>query len=169
MSLNGGPPRRITSASLGVVVVLGYFHISVQKEASRRRDIMRGLRGSGRSVACHISAKTTMPRWPPPFPPEIFDLIIDHLQDEPITLKACCLVSKSWVPRSRMHIFAHVEFDPVGTPVESCSPDRCTYLGPFLPPRPRTVSENLWVERTSRGFPRSFERIIAHPYIPPPD
>ena len=60
-----------------------------------------------------------MPRWPPPLPPEIFDLIIDHLHNEPITLKACYLVSKSWLPRSRTHIFAHVEFDPAGSPIES--------------------------------------------------
>ena len=48
----------------------------------------------------------------PPLPPEIFDLIIDHLHNEPITLKACCLVSKSWVPRSRNYIFARVDLSP---------------------------------------------------------
>ena len=41
--------------------------------------------------------------------PEIFDLTIDHLYDEPITLKPCCLVSKSWVPRARRNLFARVE------------------------------------------------------------
>ena len=54
-----------------------------------------------------------------PLPPEIFDLIIDHLHDEPATLKACCLVSKSWVARSRTHIFAQVTFDPTGSSVRS--------------------------------------------------
>ena len=47
----------------------------------------------------------------PTIPPEIPDLIIDHLDDEPTTLKACCVVSKSWVPRTRKHHFARVEFD----------------------------------------------------------
>ena len=47
---------------------------------------------------------------PPPFPPEIFDLIADFLHDETDTLKACCIVSKSWVHRTREHLFAHVEF-----------------------------------------------------------
>ncbi|KAF9789197.1 hypothetical protein BJ322DRAFT_1105063 [Thelephora terrestris] len=46
----------------------------------------------------------------PSFPPEIFDLVIDVLQDEPTTLKACCLVSKSWVPRTRRRLFALVLF-----------------------------------------------------------
>ena len=43
-------------------------------------------------------------------PPEIFDLVIDQLHDEPTTLKACCIVSKSWIPRTRRHLFAHVKF-----------------------------------------------------------
>ena len=43
-------------------------------------------------------------------PPEILDLIADHLHDEPTTLKTCCTVSKSWVPRARKHLFARVEF-----------------------------------------------------------
>ena len=54
----------------------------------------------------------------PPLPPEIFDLIIDHLHDEPSTLKACCRVSKSWIPRSRGHLFACVEFNSTGTPID---------------------------------------------------
>ena len=43
-------------------------------------------------------------------PPEILDIVIDHLHDEQTALRACCLVSKSWVPRSRMHLFARLEF-----------------------------------------------------------
>ena len=42
-------------------------------------------------------------------PPEILDLIIDHLHDEPATLKICCVVSKPWVPRARKHLFADIE------------------------------------------------------------
>jgi len=45
----------------------------------------------------------------PTLPPEILDLIVDFLHDEPGALKACCLVSKSWVRRIREHIFANVE------------------------------------------------------------
>ena len=46
----------------------------------------------------------------PSLPPETLDAIIDHLHDEPTTLKTCCTVSKSWVPRTRRHLFARVEF-----------------------------------------------------------
>ena len=42
--------------------------------------------------------------------PEILDYTIDLLHDEPETLKRCCLVSKSWVPRTRKHLFAHIKF-----------------------------------------------------------
>jgi hypothetical protein len=45
-----------------------------------------------------------------PLPPEILDLIVGFLHDEPDALKACCLVSKSWIHRTREYLFAHVEF-----------------------------------------------------------
>jgi len=43
-------------------------------------------------------------------PPELLDLIFDNLHDEPAPLKACCAVSKSWVPWARKRLFARVEF-----------------------------------------------------------
>ena len=43
-------------------------------------------------------------------PPEILDHIVDHLHNEPITLRACCLVSKPWISRTRIHLFNRVEF-----------------------------------------------------------
>ena len=50
-----------------------------------------------------------------PLPPEILDHIIDHLHDEPTALKTCCLVSKSWIPRTRIHLFDRVEFQSLGS------------------------------------------------------
>ena len=44
--------------------------------------------------------------------PEIHDHIVDFLHDDTITLNRCCLVSKSWVPRTRKHLFAHITFRP---------------------------------------------------------
>ena len=41
--------------------------------------------------------------------PGVLDLIVNHLHDEPTALRACCLVSGSWAPRSWMHLFAHVK------------------------------------------------------------
>ena len=46
----------------------------------------------------------------PDLPSEILDLIVDFLYDEPGTLGQCCLVSKSWVPRTRKHLFTMVVF-----------------------------------------------------------
>ena len=51
--------------------------------------------------------QTTMP---PPFPQEVFDLVINLLHDEPDTLKTCCSVSKSWVHQTRKYLFTHVKF-----------------------------------------------------------
>jgi len=55
-----------------------------------------------------VLARTAMPR---SLPPEILDLIVDHLHGEPATLKSCCAVSKSWVPRTRRNLFARVELN----------------------------------------------------------
>lgn len=42
-------------------------------------------------------------------PTELLDPIVDHLHDSTDALRTCCLVSKSWVPRTRKHIFADVK------------------------------------------------------------
>lgn len=55
----------------------------------------------------------------PLFPSKIFDLIVDHLHDERTTLNACCLVSKSWVPRTRRHLFSRVQFNAFESSIES--------------------------------------------------
>jgi hypothetical protein len=49
----------------------------------------------------------------PHIPPEILDHVVDHLHDAQDTLRNCCLVSKSWIPRTRKHIFANIKFQVV--------------------------------------------------------
>ncbi|KAF9644812.1 hypothetical protein BDM02DRAFT_842677 [Thelephora ganbajun] len=46
----------------------------------------------------------------PHLPPEISEYIVDLLHNEPDTLERCCLVSRSWVPRTRKHLFADIKF-----------------------------------------------------------
>jgi hypothetical protein len=46
----------------------------------------------------------------PSLPPEMLDLVLDHLYGQRATLKACCAVSKSWVPRARRNLFFDIEF-----------------------------------------------------------
>ena len=50
----------------------------------------------------------------PYLPPDILDCAVDLLCDERETLKQCCLVSKSWVPRTRKHLFADIKFQSPG-------------------------------------------------------
>ena len=47
-------------------------------------------------------------------PPDIFDLITDHLCNDGTALHACCLASKSWIPLARRHLFAGVSFSAAG-------------------------------------------------------
>ena len=59
----------------------------------------------------YLRAEATMST--PDLPPELLDQIVDHLQDTEEVLRNCCLVSKSWVPRTRRHLFAIIKFDTV--------------------------------------------------------
>ena len=51
-------------------------------------------------------------------PSEILDLIVDHLYDGLITLKKCCVVSKSWIPRTRNHLFADIKLNDAKSHIE---------------------------------------------------
>ena len=46
----------------------------------------------------------------PRLPTELLDHIVDLLRDARDTLRICCLVSKSWIPRTRKHLFAFIIF-----------------------------------------------------------
>ncbi|KAF9780898.1 hypothetical protein BJ322DRAFT_1213540 [Thelephora terrestris] len=75
----------------------------------------------------------------PFLPPEILDLIVDHLHNEPTVLKACCVVSKSWIPRSRRYIFARVKLDSIRS-IESWAK---AFPDPF--DSPAYYTRNFWV------------------------
>ena len=55
-----------------------------------------------------LPAQTAMSN--PTLPPELFDHVIDLLHHQRETLKQCCLVSKSWIPRTRVYLFAEIAF-----------------------------------------------------------
>jgi hypothetical protein len=82
-----------------------------------------------------ILVKTTMSS---SLPPEILDLIFDHLRDEPTTLKTCCIVSKSWIHRTRKHLFArvaskfHIKLWKKVFPDPSNSPALTHAVSPFM-------------------------------------
>ena len=46
----------------------------------------------------------------PHLPAEMLDHIVDHLHNTQDALRNCCLVSKSWIPRTRTHLFADIRF-----------------------------------------------------------
>ncbi|KAF5371593.1 hypothetical protein D9758_003458 [Tetrapyrgos nigripes] len=61
-------------------------------------------------------------------PPELIDSIIDCLHNSPRVLKTCTLVARSWLPRSRVHLFRrlHLHFEE-----SSRKPSLNTYLANF--------------------------------------
>ena len=96
-------------------------------------------------------------------PPEIFDLIVDHLCDERAVLSACCTVSKSWVPRARKNLFFCVRFES-----EACVQSWMkTFPDPSSSPAHHTrVLVLRWYEATTaasthaRPWVRSFCHIV---------
>jgi hypothetical protein len=44
--------------------------------------------------------------------PETVDLIIDHLHDDKLSLQACSMTCKRWLPSSRYHLFSEIYLSP---------------------------------------------------------
>ena len=97
----------------------------------------------------------------PYLPPEILDWIADLLHDNPDALKECCLVSKSWTPRTRKHIFTNIRFHTETDleswketfPDPSTSPARYAntlYVGCLYGVTPADTEAGGWI----RGFSR---------------
>ena len=77
---------------------------------------------------------------PPHLPTELLDHIVDHLHDASDVLKSCCLVSKSWDPRTRTHLFAKVTFN-TGQHLQSW---KTTFPDPSTSPARYTKDLVVW-------------------------
>jgi len=93
-------------------------------------------------------------------PNELLDHIVDLLHDSRAPLRNCCLVSKSWVPCTRRHLFAEVEFQTARNlrsweetfPDPSTSPS-CYAKGLVIGPRvlgDEDLHTGGWIEGFSR-------------------
>ena len=105
---------------------------------------------------------------------EILDYTIDLLQNIPETLKECCLVSKSWVPRTRKHLFAdiklysvkHLQLWKKTFPDPSSSPGCYAYSLLVYCPKAVTTAdadEGGWI----RGFSRLIHLNVWRQYQEP--
>jgi hypothetical protein len=100
----------------------------------------------------------------PSLPPEILNLILDHLRDEPTALKTCCVVSKPWTHQTRKHLFARVEFHPSKSHIELW---KKTFPDPSKSPAHHTRSLSIYglsVITTAGGgvdsWIRSFHNLV---------
>ena len=99
----------------------------------------------------------------PYLPPEILDYIIDFLEGDFETLAQCCLVSKSWAPRARKHIFAIIVFEgedvlelwKMTFPNPANSPSYHTHTL-AIGCDPGDMEESGWIQ----GFPRVENLIV---------
>ena len=99
----------------------------------------------------------------PHLPAEMLDHIVDHLHDTEDALRNCCLVSKSWVPRTRKYLFADVNFRTVADlqswketfPDPSISPAH--YARDLIVGCPEDVAG---VDAEAGGWIRGFSRVV---------
>lgn len=108
-------------------------------------------------------------------PPELLDHTIDLLCSERDTLKSCSLVSKSWIPRTRKHLFARVRFSTVADlqswktafPDPSSSPAYYTrYLSIRCPPVATTINgeDADWISTFSQVVHLDLDTRNADPH-----
>jgi hypothetical protein len=126
----------------------------------------RELRYSKRQYGRYnIWAETTMSH--SQLPAEMLDHIVDHLHGAQDALKNCCLVSKSWIPRTRKHLFANIALN-MGSlqlwkkkfPDPSTSP--ACYTKRLFIHRPRLVIAEAG--SLIRCFSR-VERLVIHTHV----
>ena len=99
----------------------------------------------------------------PHLPAEILDYIVDHLHDAKDTLRNCGIVSKSWVPRTRNHLFADIDFRTVEVleswkksfPDPSTSPAR--YTRTLSVGRPDVITA---ADAEAGGWITGFSRVV---------
>jgi len=93
-------------------------------------------------------------------PPELLDLIVDLLYDTGDALRECCLVSKSWIPRTRKHIFVDIGFYTL----ESLRSWEETFPNPSTSPAcyTKTLSIGCYevVDAGAGGWMRAFSRVV---------
>jgi hypothetical protein len=90
--------------------VVEHIDLSTNKRALPRHPGYQpnGRSGSAARTGLQRLTETTMSNLR--LPAEILDHIVDNLHDTEDALRNCSLVSKSWIPRIRKHLFANVEF-----------------------------------------------------------
>lgn len=97
-------------------------------------------------------------------PTEIIDEIIEYIRYDIYCLRSCALISKSWTPSCRRHIFATVAFDGPFDLMRwsnsiSPAPD-----GPHIYTRNLTIS-NRHLEEGCYRLPDSLARFLQHLFL----
>jgi hypothetical protein len=112
----------------------------------------------------------------PHLPAEVLDHVVDHLHDSPETLKQCCLVSKSWIPRTRTHLFADISFltakslrlwketfpDPSSSPAHYVK-TLYTHCSQVLATANAEAEADCWI----RGFSRVVRLVVGDQFVDP--
>jgi len=122
--------------------------------------------------------ETTMSNGPR-LPAELLDDVVDLLHDAQHALEGCCLVSKSWIPRTRKHLFASVKFSTAKSleswkntfPDPSTSPARYTKtlsISCFYAVTVADVQAGGWIRTFSRVSHLTVHHLYGGGFAAPP-
>jgi hypothetical protein len=117
--------------------------------------------GTGTRTEQQHLAETIMSS--PHLPAETLDHIVDHLHDAEDALRNCCLVSKSWVPRTRKHLFAEIDFRTVWVlkSWKKTFPDPSTSPAHYARALSVSCPEDVaGVDAEAGGWIRDFSRVV---------
>ncbi|KAF9817805.1 hypothetical protein IEO21_03147 [Rhodonia placenta] len=103
----------------------------------------------------------------PTLPPELFDEAIDHLWDDPTTLRACSLTCRAFVPTARLHIFRTIRIQGAGhcdrfrallatAPGIACCVRRLTICAAYkgVDAEGRALEDDAWVNTIAAVLPQ---------------
>lgn len=108
--------------------------------------------------AFHVAsyAKVSMSVEPNAFAQELIDLVLNELREDIPTLRSCLLVSRAFVPTSRIHLFSRIRLEPPQGP-NVRKPNRCQSFYNLLTTSPHLSSYVKHLEIIEGLSPRSWE------------
>lgn len=100
-------------------------------------------------------------------PPEVYDVIIDHLHDDLDALINCSLVCHAWLPTTRLHLFRDIRLKKLAEPAAFAA-QLCAPGSTISPSHIRKVILNIWecrdqiLGRTELLWASSIESLELH-------
>ncbi|KAF8532439.1 hypothetical protein JB92DRAFT_3103902 [Gautieria morchelliformis] len=89
-------------------------------------------------------------------PGELIDQVIDHLHDDPPSLRACCITCRAWVPSARFHIFHDIVLSAEHADALAVLLETSPHISPLV----RSLTINGHLDKMHKGLDYYLEAVI---------